>query len=186
MNDNELLAKIKCKDEAAFNELIEKYISLFYAIIQQVFDNEGTKEDIVDCLSESLIYIWNNIKKCNISKCSLRNWCCFIVMNRAKNYIQKIQKHNKKEEKYIEISRDRLPYNISAEDEYLEKWAIENIFQRLKIFPEAAQKVFIYRYFCGMKPREISQKMNITTKQADNYLTYIKNKLKKTDLNDFF
>ena len=179
MNDKEIIKKITEKNESVFNSLVQGYINLFYAIIQKIFQDEGTREDVTDCLSESLIYIWDNIEKCDLEKYSVKSWCCFIVMNRAKNYLQKIRHHQEKIIKYETIIHDESHHICSAEDTYFEKWTNEEFKKELAPFSEAAQKVFIYRYVYGMKPKDIANKIGLTTKQIDNHLAYVKKKLRQ-------
>lgn len=179
MNDNELLKMIKNKDEGAFNEFIQKYMNLFYSIITQIFKDEGSKEDISDCFSESLIYIWENIEKCDPKKITLRNWSCLIVMHQAQNYIKKCHRQNRKLIKYQQETANKQRTEESAETIYFNKWAQEDMINKLKSFSKTAQQAFIFRYIYNMKPREIAEILKITPKQIDNYLAYVKNKLRK-------
>lgn len=182
INDNELLKRITKKDEDAFNILVQKYKKLFYTIIIRIFHDELSEEDIADCFAESMIFIWDYIKHCKPSEITVRNWCCLAVIGRAENYLHKYQRQHEKIKKYESEIVENCTFEDSAETIYFKKWEQNDLVNKyLHGFSKIAQQVFILRYIYNLKPRMISQTMNITEKQINNYLTYIKKKLRKNN-----
>ena len=183
MNEKELIDKIINKDEQAFNFFVDKYFKIFYKIIQRVLQDTSTHDEIMDCLSEAYTYIWYHIDNFHPDKYSLRNWCSLIIISRAQNHlVDIIRQENKKERLQEQLLHDA--YAPSAEDVYIENKSIEYLLNKIDLLPPASGTVFKLRYIDGLKPRQIAEKLNITVKQVDNYLTYAKKKLRKAGLID--
>ena len=183
MNDEELVNKIKLRDEQAFKLFIDKYIQLFCKIIKRILQDLSTEDEVMDCLSEAFIYIWYHIANYPEGKYSFRNWCSLIVINRAQNHLTRLKNHENKVSRYHDQLRDTPLYVLSAEDTYIQNESMETIINKIDELPPTSRDIFKQRYLYGLKPRQIAEKMNISTKKVDNYLTQAKKKLRKEKIN---
>ena len=179
MEDNELLAKILCKDEQAFQIFTDKYRGLFYSIAEKVLEAVASHEDIEDCLSDSLAYIWLHANQYNPEKYSFRAWCSLIVVSRAKNQYVAITRHFRRLELVKEDKQMELRYVPSAEDTHLENESDKKVLQIIASLPQPERDIFIHRYLYDRRPKEIAEKFNMTPKDIDKYLRRAKRLLKK-------
>ena len=179
MNESELIDKVKNKDEEAFGIFLDKYFRIFYHVAKQILFDVSTHDDIMDCLSESYIYIWYHIDNYDPNKYSFRNWCCLIVVSRAKNHLESLRRHRNKLLRFQGQCTNQNNYAPSAEEIYISNTSIEMIIEKLNVLPPQSREVFKLRYASGLKPRQIAKELNLTVKQVDNYLSHAKKKLRK-------
>lgn len=179
MNETQLIDKIKLKDEDAFACFLDKYMKVFYNIVKRILVDVSTHEDIMDCLSESYIYIWYHIDNYDSDKYAFRNWCCLIVISRAQNHLNQLQRHKNKLVRFQEQMTDHNKYAPSAEDMYMDNETTETVIDKLHILSPISREVVKMRYIYGLMPKQIAQEMDITVKQVDNYLAHAKKKLRK-------
>lgn len=179
MKDADLYNGIKAHDEAVFREFIDTYINLFYKIAIKVMLPVCSEDDIDDCISDSLSYIWFHIREHNPDKCSFRNWCSIIVHSRACNHLRCAKRIDKKREKVTSYLLSGQSHISSAEDEFFSELLFQNIRKCIFELSFPSNEIMIRRYIYGQPTKEISKALNLSIKQVENYLFKAKQKIRK-------
>ena len=61
MNDRKTISAIRMLDEAAINEVINKYSKLLWSVSGAVLNNIGSTQDVEECVQNIYNYYNNNI-----------------------------------------------------------------------------------------------------------------------------
>lgn len=79
-SDEQLLARLDARDEAAFTALYDRYSSLVYGVAMRVLRDKGEAEDV---LQEIFLQLWRMPQRVNLSRGSLPAWLAVIARNRC-------------------------------------------------------------------------------------------------------
>lgn len=80
-----LVEKLKNKDQAAYEQLINQYSNIFLYMAKKYFKND---EDCRDCLQEIFLKIYTNIDKCEVSDKNLKPWLIKLASNCIIDYFR--------------------------------------------------------------------------------------------------
>ena len=166
MNEKQLAARLKKKDEKALEEIILKYTSLVSTIIYNVSNGGMAREDIEEVTSDVFVTLWNNADKVQPDK--LKGYLCCIAKTRA---INKWKQVNKREVVSIEDYDIEDNFSITAETESSDINAeLKRIVEKIE---EPDKEILIRYYYYYQKTSRIAEimKLNIET---------VKSKLKRT------
>lgn len=78
--ETELIARLKSREEKAFNYLYDNYSAALYGVILRVLDKEELANDV---LQEVFVKIWRSIDQYDSSKGRLYTWLLNIARNTA-------------------------------------------------------------------------------------------------------
>jgi RNA polymerase sigma-70 factor (ECF subfamily) len=78
--DADLVRRIGSGDRAALGELYDRYASQALAVAVRVVEDRGTAEDVVH---DAFVAVWQNARRFDTTRGSLRGWLLTIVRNRA-------------------------------------------------------------------------------------------------------
>ncbi|CAH2212237.1 sigma-70 family RNA polymerase sigma factor [Tepidibacter aestuarii] len=172
MIDEKLQQDIHNRNPRTYDFLINEYSKLLWIIASGVLKNVGSREDIEDCVAECFTYLWEHPEKYDHKRGSIKSYLCLITKSKA---IDKVRKINK---------RTTLPYDedLKAETDDIEevlvnKQMINDIYNFAKSLKQMDSEIFLLRYFYQLKPREIADKLNITSKEVSNRLYYSRKSL---------
>lgn len=179
MQDKEIYEQIKSRNEDGLKELLNQYELLYYKIISDVLGTYCHTEDIEDCLSESLTYIWFHIELYKHSSASFKTWTVQVVYSRALNKRKALENILNKQKHIMKQTQSENFVNLSAEETYLSKAAYHQLISEINLLKEPMKSVIAYRYLHGKKPREISQLLNLSVISVNNYIYKAKKILKR-------
>ncbi len=80
LEENELIALLKKREQDAFTYLYRNYSATLYGVILSIIINRDTADDV---LQEVFVKIWNNIDKYDASKGRLYTWMVNLTRNAA-------------------------------------------------------------------------------------------------------
>lgn len=163
-SDKILIKRLKEDDEAAITIIYNIYWKLLYASAFNILKNKELSEDLVQNI---FINLWNNRKQLEI-KVSLKSYLyastryqVFAVIRKNKSISQ------------IELSDDvdnRIK-KTSPETKLMFKELIEQINSVIDSLPNKCRKVYKLSREEQLSHKEISQKLNISTKTVENHIT---------------
>lgn len=179
MTDEDLQQTIHSRNSKTYELLIDEYSKLLWVIASGILVNSGSREDIEDCVAESFAYLWEYPEKFDQRRGSIKTYLCLITKSKA---IDKVRKINKKTTVPYE---EDLSVNADDIDEILtNKQMVADIYSFAKDLKKIDSDIFLLRYFYQLKPREISDKLNISAKEVSNRLYYSrKSLLEKSNIN---
>ncbi|MFC5047328.1 RNA polymerase sigma factor [Aquimarina hainanensis] len=159
-----LLERLSQNDASAMTELYNRYWKLLYSSSYNVLRNKALCEDITQ---EVFVDVWNNRKKIEITT-SLKSY--LYACTRYKVFAQ-LKKNNK----YIHLpyinKLDNRSLNVSTDSALLHKELSEQINTIIESLPEKCRNVFRLSRVEQMSYKEISHKLNISTKTVENHIS---------------
>lgn len=168
----ELQQGIESHNSRIYEILIDEYGKLLWIVASGVLENVGTKEDIEDCVAESFAYLWENPKKYDATRGSIKTYLCLITKSKAIDRMRKINKTlTITYEDELKIEEDGI------EEMLVNKEMVKEIHEFAQNLKALDREIFILKYFYQLKPREIAEKLKITVKEVSNKLYYSKKSL---------
>lgn len=172
-NNKNFIKRLKNKKEDALEWTYDNYMPFVKRIVYDVLIKFNDNGIIEECINDVFISVWNNIDKFDGDKDKFRNWIGAIAKFKAIDYYRNLSKKNEEE-----LNDELLLNDNSLDDELITKERKEEILNLLNVLEETDRKIFIMKYFFGMKAEEISKKLNITKNAVDGRIYRNKKKLK--------
>lgn len=153
-SEEDLVALLQRRDQAAFAYLYDNYSSALNAVIARMVDDTQLAEDI---LQETFVKIWNNFGQYDATKGRLFTWMINITRNltidtlRSKGY--KKQQKISQDENFVSSTQDKN-FRASQFDTIGIRKQVQNLKPDQKIIIDLA-------YFGGYTQEEISKEMSI-------------------------
>lgn len=159
-----LIKRLRKDDESALTIIYNTYWKLLYASAFNILKNKELSEDVVQ---DVFISLWNNRKQLEI-KVSLKSYLHASTRYQVFAVIRK-----NKSISHIELLDDvdnRLK-KTSPETKLMFKELVEQIDHIIGLLPDKCSKVYKLSREEQLSHKEISQKLNISTKTVENHIT---------------
>ena len=170
MDDRQLAAGIRRKEEEALDELINQYGHLIKSIATYHLGDFYRDE----CINDVLFCIWNHIDQYNPEKNSLKNWIGAICKYKCIDYKRKYYKEN-----FVELD-ETIPVADQTEKIILEQELEVETNELLSSLSPKDRELFRRRYINEESIEEISRDMNLAPSVLYNRLSRGKKKLRNT------
>ena len=109
-----LTQRLKRHDEAAFEEVMNKYLPLVSNIVYNIGRDRLSKEDMEETISDIFVILWNNTDK--IIEGKLQGYLCRIARTKA---LDRLSKHKKPQT--LDIEELEIQSDLSANRTYNRK-----------------------------------------------------------------
>lgn len=170
-----LFQKTVCQDDQeAFQKLFFEFYPSLCVFATKYIDSHEAVEDIVQ---SAFLKLWKNRKNIVIES-SFRNLLVTIVRNACLDYLRKEDVKSR----YIRKTIDSIP--SSPEEIYTLNELETKIENALKKLPPHVRSAFVMNRFDEMTYKEISQKMNLSHKTIEKYISMALRCL-RVELKDF-
>lgn len=107
-----LTQRLKRHDEAAFEEVMNKYLPLVSNIVYNIGRDRLSKEDMEETISDIFVILWNNTDK--IMEGKLQGYLCRIARTKALDRLSKHKKPQTLDIEELEIQSD-FSMEVTAE-----------------------------------------------------------------------
>lgn len=107
-----LIQRLKKHDEAAFEEVMNKYLPLISNIVYNIGRDRLSKEDMEETISDIFVILWNNTDK--IIEGKLQGYLCRIARTKALDRLSKHKKPQTLDIEELEIQSD-FSMEVTAE-----------------------------------------------------------------------
>ncbi|BCA86987.1 DNA-directed RNA polymerase sigma-70 factor [Enterococcus saigonensis] len=172
--------RIKKRDEAAFNRLIDAYSKLLWAVASR--SGATNSMDLEEVISDVFLRLWEQPEKFDEKKGSLKTYLCIMTESMAKNKMQQVRRRQHETLVDTEESSANLVSN-----ELEEKAAWQEIYTLIMTFDEPTRQILLWRIFYELTPQEIAKRSGLPTKEIDNRLYRGRKKLRSlVERNSFF
>ena len=149
--DKNVIALIKQRDEAAFEELYAEYKNLVYYVIYQIVRNNDIASAL---LQDTFLTVYNKIDQ--YAGGNFKYWLLTIAKNLSKTYLSRDMV---KEKRYIK-DNDYIYETIESKDNSLGKY---DEILNANFLPEE-KDIIVYHIVFGYKFKEIAKMMEKTPK----------------------
>lgn len=155
--DDELLARILVRDEAAFAILYERYADLVYSVALRVLTDPAGAQDVAQ---EVFIRLWKKPDSYDPERGRFMPWLLSVARNRAVDGVRSRGRRRLHELAPVEGGEDpvdvRAPDPASMAVVASEREAVRNA---LGVLPAEQRQAIELAYFAGLTQQEISERL---------------------------
>lgn len=148
MSDDQLLARIRGRDEQAFAELYDRYSTLVYGVAVRVLRDGALAEDV---LQELFLKLWRQPETFDARRGALAPWLSVVARNRA---IDRIRRQPREEE----IDEAAFPTQFDVEDAAVQNDLMDRVRAVLRSIPAQQRNALTLAYFEGLTHVEIAER----------------------------
>ncbi|MGL6106864.1 sigma-70 family RNA polymerase sigma factor [Romboutsia sp.] len=163
--DNKIIRKIKDRDNMGLNLLINSYAKNIYYIISTVIGDNGSQENIEECMKNTFSNIWNDIYEIDREKISFKTFILKKSKKTAMEYKSRLEHKDEKQEAVIEEEKN----NSERSKE------VVNI---IKSFKNPDKTYFYLNYIMNYDIETIAEKYGESISTVQNTLCRCRLKLK--------
>ncbi len=163
LRDEELIKRIKDKDESAIEELMDAYSRLLFKIGASVLEKAGTPSDVEECVADVFIQIWRRPESFDSSRGSLKAFLSALARNKAIDRFRQLSRHLP-----LELNDEILGSDPDPAEGMALKERSGLIAEAIEELPPEERDIIVRRFCYGQKPGEISKAMDIPVKRVYN------------------
>lgn len=165
LTDGQIAQKLKERDAAAYEYIIDKYSKQVYYLAYNILHIACTKEDIEECAADVFWEAWTHIHKFDPEKGSFKTWLFMLTKYKALQYKRKLSKP-----KTLDIDELSIPNASDIEKQLIARQKQEQLIDVIKSFNELDRELFIRRYFYNEKVNDLAEALNLSRPAIDNRL----------------
>lgn len=173
-NKNNFIKRLKKGKEDALEYVVDEYIQIVKGIILKILKTINNQMIIEECINDVFLAVWNNSNQFSGDEVDFKKWICTIAKFKAIDYYRKEVKSFE-----IKLNEDITYNNICLEDEILISEEKNILLNEISLMNDIDKKIFIMKFFLGIKSENIALKLNLSKASVDNRISRGKKKLKK-------
>ncbi|WP_270660059.1 sigma-70 family RNA polymerase sigma factor [Paraclostridium bifermentans] len=174
MKDKLIIKYIKKKNQKGMEILIDQYNGLITSVIRYHLGSLINYEE--ECVSDTLLAIWDNVEGFDQDKNTFKNWICAIAKYKAidykRKYLNKIDISDLDEQNYY-IDKNLLKIEIQ-----------EELNETLKFLSEEDKEIFKRYYLNDESVIDIANDKKLAISSVHSKLSRGKAKIRKSLLNE--
>ncbi|RKY62901.1 MAG: hypothetical protein DRQ02_13305 [Candidatus Latescibacterota bacterium] len=171
-SDRELAEELKQRDEAAFNEAVNRFIRPVYSICLKCL---GDPTEAQDATQEVFLRMYKSIGSFDPNR-PLSSWLFKIAYNRCMDRLKKRGRNPEHQVEELEATAPPSEPPLDLEDEGDRMRRI--LWEAVDELPEGYRLMILFKYRFGMKNAEIAEVMGITENNLRVKLYRAKNELR--------
>ncbi|MBS6508404.1 MAG: sigma-70 family RNA polymerase sigma factor [Paraclostridium bifermentans] len=174
MKDKLMIKYIKKKNQKGMEILIDQYNGLITSVIRYHLGSLINYEE--ECVSDTLLAIWDNVEGFDQDKNTFKNWICAIAKYKAidykRKYLNKIEISDLDEQNYY-IDKNLLKIEIQ-----------EELNETLKFLSDEDKEIFRRYYLNDESVIDIAKDKKLAISSVHSKLSRGKAKIRKSLLNE--
>ncbi|WP_148551684.1 sigma-70 family RNA polymerase sigma factor [Paraclostridium bifermentans] len=174
MKDKLMIKYIKKKNQKGMEILIDQYNGLITSVIRYHLGSLINYEE--ECVSDTLLAIWDNVEGFDQDKNTFKNWICAIAKYKAidykRKYLNKIEISDLDEQNYY-IDKNLLKIEIQ-----------EELNETLKFLSDEDKEIFRRYYLNDESVIDIANDKKLAISSVHSKLSRGKAKIRKSLLNE--
>jgi RNA polymerase sigma-70 factor (ECF subfamily) len=165
-NDKDLMRRFSSGEEAAFQELIDKYKNSLYSFLRRFLNQNDLVEDV---FQETFIQLYISKNSFDLER-PLRPWLFTIAANKARDVLRRIQRANETNVGPMadagDVSIDDVFNSITSEKttpyDEIEKQETQRLVQGIiSEMPDNLREILIFAYFEQFSYKHIAEILSI-------------------------
>ena len=182
MTDDELMNAVCNGEQAAYQRLVEQYLTPIGHYAYRMLGNQADTNDITP---ETFLKLWVNAEKWDPNKAKLTTWLHRIAHNLCVDHLRKQRKNlplknTEEEQGYQEIwlGADRNKGELNEK--------LQQLSSALRALPENQRSALTLCHYSGFSNKEAATIMNISLKALESAICRAKRSLRQalSDIND--
>lgn len=168
LSEDDIVERIRNRDEKAIASIIQTYGGLLSAIIRRYV--HYNQQEYEECLDDVLLAAWENIGSFDPEKNTFKQWIAAIAKYRAIDYQRKIMR-NKSRIIHTEITDDL--YRVEPIPSHQ---AVDEVLRHLS---QVERAIFVKYYLEGVSSLEMATEMKVKESWIHNKLSRGRKKLRQ-------
>jgi RNA polymerase sigma-70 factor, ECF subfamily len=160
LTDEQLMARVQDRDEAALTFLYRRHVALFRTVVGRVINNIHDVDDVVE---DAFLEVWNRASSYDRSKGKPLGWMITMARRRAIDRVRRHQAYGRAEER-MRLAAEQEPeagWHEGGRDQATANERAE-VFQRLlQTLPEAQRDAVKLAFYSGLSQREIAAQLKV-------------------------
>lgn len=154
MDENWIVRKIRSRDPAGLERMMNRYIPYVSAIVWNILRGSMTHEDAEEVVSDVFVAAWNQPD--DLQPGFLKSWLAAVARNKAKNKLRQCGFTLSLEDDILDIPDEYEPINLLEKEEEadLVRKAVDSL-------REPDREIFLRHYYYAQTVREISMEMRL-------------------------
>ena len=173
MTEQIMLKKIRDRDPAGLEALMDRYTPYVSAIVWNILRFSMQPEDAEEVVSDVFLAAWNQAEDLQLGK--IKAWLAGVARNTARKKLRNIDQELPLEEDILELPEQAGLESAleKTEERFLVNWAVNDL-------PEQDREVFLRHYYYAQTVQEISKEMTLNESTIKTKLRRGRTKLKET------
>ena len=173
MTEQIMLKKIRDRDPAGLEALMDRYTPYVSAIVWNILRFSMQPEDAEEVVSDVFLAAWNQAEDLQLGK--IKAWLAGVARNTARKKLRNIGQELPLEEDILELPEQAGLESAleKTEERFLVNWAVNDL-------PEQDREVFLRHYYYAQTVQEISKEMTLNESTIKTKLRRGRAKLKET------
>ena len=171
-DERNYIKRLKKKKEDSLEFIVDKYLGLVKGTVYKVLGQIERGGAIEECINDVFLAIWNHGDQFEGNEEEFKKWVYKIAKYQAIDYYRKLVK---REEVSLEV--DFIVQGKSTEDQVMLNEDKKELATLINTLQPIDQKIFIMKYFLGIKSDEIASQLGLTRTAVDNRVFRGKKKL---------
>ena len=172
--EDNLVKRLKNKDEAALDEVMKQYLPLISSVIYNIGRNILTAEDIEEACMDTFVALWKNTDK--IHNGSLKGYICAIAKSKAFDKLDSVKKEKTTDAGIDEYEEED---DFSVEVSIEEKEANAILADVIDSLGKPDSEIVLRYYYYYQRIGEIAKALNMTEDNVKVRLHRARGKIKK-------
>lgn len=163
MTDLEWEQLLHSSPAQAYENIIEQYGNLIYAIVFNKIGNCGSREDVEDCVSDIMVEFFRNAERFSARSGSLKSYISTIAKRRAIDAFRRISGRNNV---CLDIEDENIvipPASDDTEEETEKRMFSQHLWNIVKSLGEPDSSIIVYQYFYNYTARETAKILEMTS-----------------------
>jgi len=171
MNENQIVDRLKKRDERALGEIMDKFTPLVSAIIYNVSKGNLTSSDIEETAADVFFTLWNNADK--VQEGSLKGYISAIAKTKALDKMRTV-----KAPEIVDIDDVVLADEYMIEDNVDRQALHQDLCDALNQFGEPDKEILVRYYYYYQTAQKISDIMDLKLEAVKSKIKRARVKLK--------
>ncbi|WP_433945071.1 sigma-70 family RNA polymerase sigma factor [Paenibacillus sp. SN-8-1] len=168
ISEDDLVERIKNRDERAIASIIQTYGGLLSAIIRRYV--HYNQQEYEECLDDVLLAAWQNISSFDPEKNTFKQWIAAIAKYRAIDYQRKIIRNQS------QITHTEITDDLFKAEPVMPHQDVDEVLRHLS---QVEREIFVKYYLEGVPSREMATEMKVQESWIHNKLSRGRKKLRQ-------
>ncbi len=154
MTEERQIHALRKRERRAYEELIEEHFRLLWTVTSGILYPAGTREDVEEVIGDVFVALWEHPERFDPARGNLKNYLCLLARSRALDRLRALRRSWSEELSETESGED-------LETQFLEKEESRTLLRALAELAEPERSILQLRFFYGLRPAEISCRMEL-------------------------
>jgi len=171
MKEQDLVRRLKDRDETALEELLRRFGPLMRYIIAPILPGEQDREE---CLSETVMTVWEKIDSYDPDKGGWTTWLTAVTRNGALNRARQLRRTETRE-----LTPDIPSPEPTPEELVIRKEREAALVEAIQYLGDRERMLFYRKYYYRQPTAQMAAELGMTQRAVEGRLYRIKQKLRK-------